>query len=437
MRTLRRRCTSSRQPPRSRRRTPSRAPPTPPRSSAPPAPRRSRSSPRPRSAATSTCARTRSSRSKRRSPLVAMRSSSRLRAIPPSALSTPARQTSSPRSTSSRPSDAVTARFFSSRAAIAAGTLYGAYRFAEHLGVRFYLHGDVIPDEPSHRSRSRTSTRRQSRSSTSAASSRSTISPRAPTGGTLDGYKAILGQLPKLRMNFFGLHTYPEGGVGPEPLTWIGQAAGRRRRRHGASSSYPSRHFTTRQRHLGLRAEEDRRLQLRRRRRSSTATTSAPTTCADQTPWPTSPEDSNELFNRMGAFLRDAFGFARRLGHQDLPRHRDAAHDPHAAQGAAEGAGQGPRRPDRRAGSSTRACSSASRARHPLDYYWFWTPEGWTWGGVSEPQIDGDLPGHRSRPSRAAKNVKAPVHAGHVRLGARAAQGPGAVRQGPAQGHAA
>ena len=26
------------------------------------------------------------------------------------------------------------------------GTLYGAYRFAEALGVRFYLHGDVIPD---------------------------------------------------------------------------------------------------------------------------------------------------------------------------------------------------------------------------------------------------------------------------------------------------
>ena len=26
------------------------------------------------------------------------------------------------------------------------GTLYGAYRFAEKLGVRFYLHGDVVPD---------------------------------------------------------------------------------------------------------------------------------------------------------------------------------------------------------------------------------------------------------------------------------------------------
>ena len=27
------------------------------------------------------------------------------------------------------------------------GVLYGAYRYAELLGVRFYLHGDVVPDE--------------------------------------------------------------------------------------------------------------------------------------------------------------------------------------------------------------------------------------------------------------------------------------------------
>ena len=29
----------------------------------------------------------------------------------------------------------------------AIGTLYGAYRLAEHIGVRFYLHGDVVPDK--------------------------------------------------------------------------------------------------------------------------------------------------------------------------------------------------------------------------------------------------------------------------------------------------
>ena len=27
------------------------------------------------------------------------------------------------------------------------GVLYGAYRYAELLGVRFYLHGDVVPDD--------------------------------------------------------------------------------------------------------------------------------------------------------------------------------------------------------------------------------------------------------------------------------------------------
>ena len=24
---------------------------------------------------------------------------------------------------------------------------------------------------------------------------------------------------------------------------------------------------------------------------------------------------------------------------------------------------------------------------YPLDYYWFWTPEGWTWSGVKDEQI--------------------------------------------------
>ena len=35
--------------------------------------------------------------------------------------------------------------------------------------------------------------------------------PEGPDWWNRDDYKAILGQLPKLGMNFFGLHTYPEG----------------------------------------------------------------------------------------------------------------------------------------------------------------------------------------------------------------------------------
>ena len=101
------------------------------------------------------------------------------------------------------------------------GTLYGAYRLAEHLGVRFYLHGDVIPDRkiplalpPMHELGKPLFDRRGIQPFHDF--------PEGPDWWDLDAYKAYIGQLPKLRMNFFGLHTYPEGGVGPEPLTWIG-----------------------------------------------------------------------------------------------------------------------------------------------------------------------------------------------------------------------
>ena len=101
------------------------------------------------------------------------------------------------------------------------GTLYGAYRFAELLGVRFYLHGDTIPDgrielclpdanelgkplfelrgiHPFH------------------------DFPEGPDWWNTDDYKAVIAQLPKLRMNFFALHTYPEKRPNAEPTVWIG-----------------------------------------------------------------------------------------------------------------------------------------------------------------------------------------------------------------------
>ena len=36
-------------------------------------------------------------------------------------------------------------------------------------------------------------------------------------------YLTYVSQLAKLRMNFIGLHCYPEGGVGPEPWSGSGQ----------------------------------------------------------------------------------------------------------------------------------------------------------------------------------------------------------------------
>ena len=112
-----------------------------------------------------------------------------------------------------------------------ATTLKAAYRYAEHLGVGFGLAGDAIPDakitlditgldevgeplftpcgiQPYH------------------------DFPEGPDFWNTDDYMAVISQLPKLGMNFIGIHTYPKWNDlwgryvdwqrGPEPSVWIG-----------------------------------------------------------------------------------------------------------------------------------------------------------------------------------------------------------------------
>ena len=99
--------------------------------------------------------------------------------------------------------------------------LYAAYHFAGTLGVRFYLHGDVVPDR---------------RIPFDLPDLDETHAPLFETRGILpfhdftqgpdwweaDDYKACLTQMVKMRMNLLALHCYPEGEAGPEPLVWIG-----------------------------------------------------------------------------------------------------------------------------------------------------------------------------------------------------------------------
>ena len=106
------------------------------------------------------------------------------------------------------------------------GLLYAAYRFLEYNGIRFYLHGDVIPDEkadimfpkveiigkPLFALRSYNPFM---------------IFHRVPTVDT-DDYKAIIAQLPKMGMNFIGFHTHlpkrnSNGWEKAEPIVWIGE----------------------------------------------------------------------------------------------------------------------------------------------------------------------------------------------------------------------
>lgn len=113
-------------------------------------------------------------------------------------------------------------------------TLYAAYHFAEILGCRFYLHGDVIPDKKialdlnGHDEKGQPVSRNEHQWATRG------VQPfqNFPAGAVMwgkDDWKMYIGQLPKMGMNFIGLHTYmsdPEddhvGDYGPNLNIWLG-----------------------------------------------------------------------------------------------------------------------------------------------------------------------------------------------------------------------
>ena len=108
------------------------------------------------------------------------------------------------------------------------GLLYGAYEFAEQLGVRFYLHGDVIPDQKVSFELPDLDIRESPLFSLRGILPFHDF-PEGPDWWNAGDYKAIIGQLPKMKMNFIGFHTYPDrldfNGQGPkaEPFVWIGR----------------------------------------------------------------------------------------------------------------------------------------------------------------------------------------------------------------------
>ncbi|MBN1421265.1 MAG: hypothetical protein JXP34_21000 [Planctomycetes bacterium] len=262
-------------------------------------------------------------------------------------------------------------------------TLYAAYRLAEHFGVRFYLHGDTIPDGEVPLDFSGVDE-----------SARPLFAlrgiqpfhdfPEGPDWWDVDDYEAYLGQLPKLRMNFFGLHTYPEGAPNAEPTVWIGlpsevEADGRVR------ASYPSSYQSTLRGNWGYAPK----------RTSDYAFGTSSLFEVDGfgndvmrgfCPQPDAAADCDEVFHRAAAALNQAFGFARRLGIKTCAGTETPLTIPARVKQRIEAMGKDPADP-----AILRELYEGIFARiakaYPLDYYWFWTPEGWTWSGVKEDAI--------------------------------------------------
>jgi hypothetical protein len=268
--------------------------------------------------------------------------------------------------------------------------LYGAYQLAEKLGIRFGLEGDVIPDgtiEPPALDLDETG--------------RPLFAIRGiqpfhdfaegPDWWTLENYKAILGQLAKLRMNFFGLHTYPENpskekGATPnaEPTVWIGREGdfgpdGR------VAASYPASYQNTARGNWGYESKKTSDFHF------GAALLFERDDFGNDvmerfSPDPATAEASNEVFNRAAGVFRDAFTLSRRLGVRTCVGTETALTVPDLVKKRLADSGRDPKDPEV-VKDLYKGIFKRIAAAYPIDYYWFWTWEGWTWDDASPDAI--------------------------------------------------
>jgi hypothetical protein len=269
-----------------------------------------------------------------------------------------------------------------------AGVLYGAYQFAEEMGIRFYLHGDVIPDE-----KQKLDFPVFDEKGKPLFELRGILPfhdfPEGPDWWNLEEYKAIIGQLPRLKMNFIGFHTYPEVPVYPsgycqaEPLTWIGPEKDVNNN-GSVTSAYPVLHFNTRDNTWGYNPMKTSEFHcgaagLFEEDYFGTSY------MMNTSPWPRSEEENIRVFNDMGDILADAFSFARQLDVKTCIGTETPLTIPANLQNRFKG--------DKMMSGNNlvkelyKGMFHRISKTHPLDYYWLWTPEGWTWSGTTSEEI--------------------------------------------------
>ncbi len=283
------------------------------------------------------------------------------------------------------------------------GCLYGAYRLAELLGVRFYLHGDVVPDLQTSFYLAATNIHGSPLFGLRGIQPFHDF-PEGPDWWNLNEYKSVLTQLPKMGMNFFGLHTYPEGGPNAEPTVWIGLKS-KIDKKGNVLKSYPSSYQSTHRGNWGYYPENTSEYHLGASLLFETDKY-GPSVMDGTIPSPDSVSDCNEVFNRTGVMLQNALSFGKSIGIKTcvgtetplvVPKrlrerlaieHKDVL-DPKVISQLYEG------------------IFERIKRTYPVDYYWLWTPEGWTWDSVPAPVIkrtETDL----LLAVKAAKDVNAP-----------------------------
>ncbi len=259
--------------------------------------------------------------------------------------------------------------------------LYGVYSYAELLGVRFALHGDVIPDEPFRGSLLQC----EKKNGKPLFALRGLLPfhdfPEGPDLWNEDMYKLCMAQMVKMKMNFFSLHTYPH----VEPNVWVGLSEDTDEKGN-VTYSYPTTLAnTSRPGAWGYSAMDTRDYCCGASTLFKDSVYASPLV-EGLLPWPNGQEQMNEVFNRTGTLWDDAFSFGKQLGIRfcvgletplSIPKEvTERLKEKNIDPGSREAKQL-----------LYKGIFSRIQKRHPLDYFWLWTPEGWTWGTPSKESI--------------------------------------------------
>jgi len=264
--------------------------------------------------------------------------------------------------------------------------LYAAYEFAEQLGVRFYLHGDVIPDGKILFKIPDLDMRHKPLFSVRGIQPFHDF-PEGPDWWNVNDFHAILGQLPKMKMNFFGLHTYPYrarfdgGGPKAEPLVWIGKES-EINTDGTAKSAYPAMHFATNDSTWGYSPVKTSDFSLGASQIFETDTYGTDY-MKNVSGWPHTETENLQIFNTSGKMFNEVFSQAKALGVKIsvgtetpliIPKEVRDRYNIRAET-------------DEQIKELYRGMFSRIQKTYPVDYYWLWTPEDWTWKGVSDANV--------------------------------------------------
>ncbi len=275
--------------------------------------------------------------------------------------------------------------------------LYGVYHFLETLGIRFYLHGDVLPDQPV------VELEKQTFQITGKPLFRLRgilpfhDFPEGPDWWNQEDYYVILAQLCKMRANFFGLHTYPENEKAPEamtaePLVWIGK-----KEDCGESGevacSYPVQHFKTNGNSWGYHPMKTSEYLFGAGNVFEKDCYGADymegyeeDIYSEELHRGGVPQDKyNQMFQSCGEVLKNTFAYAKKMHVRtcigtEVPLTvpglvRERYHlDGEISRQDIEELYEG--------------IFERIKSTHDLDYFWMWTPEDWTWLGNTPEETE-------------------------------------------------